>query len=85
MDREDRLEAKLDKITDKISSIDSTLAAQHQSLVEHIRRTELLETRIEPIEKDIIKVKGAASLLGYIVGSLTVLAAIAEILGYLTK
>ncbi len=44
-----RLEDKVDHISDKISSIDSTLAAQHVSLQEHMRRTSLLEGEVKPL------------------------------------
>jgi hypothetical protein len=41
-----------------LHSIDTTLAAQHESIKDHIRRTELLEEAIEPLKKQhaIIKV-----------------------------
>ena len=35
-DRFDKLDNKIDKIADHLSSIDSTLAAQHESLKIHI-------------------------------------------------
>jgi hypothetical protein len=38
-----RIENKVDHIAEKIEVINVTLAAQHESLVHHIRRTELLE------------------------------------------
>ena len=48
----DRLEEKLDKIVDKMGSIDTTLAGQHVQLTDHIRRTELLENKMEGHEAE---------------------------------
>lgn len=44
--RLDNIEAKVDNIKDSIHSIDITLAEQHISLKEHMRRTSLLEKLI---------------------------------------
>jgi len=62
--RLERIENKLDKIDNRISSIDITLSNQHQSLKEHMRRTELLEVAIEPIKVHVSMVHGALKLLG---------------------
>ncbi len=62
---------KLDKVYDKLSSIDATLAAQHVTLEEHVRRTNLLESKVEPIEKHVTMVNGAIKfimLVGVIIG-----------------
>ncbi len=48
--RLDRIEDKIDKIGDKIGAIDITLVAQHESLKHHIRRTEILEEIVKPIQ-----------------------------------
>lgn len=58
-----RLENKLDKLSEKLSSIDKTLVAQHESLKEHIRRTELLEKDMEPIKKHVIMIQGGVKFL----------------------
>ena len=62
MDRLPRIEEKLDKVIEHISSIDSTLSAQHISLRDHIRRTELLEEKITPIEKSYERSNGVIKL-----------------------
>ena len=62
--RFDRLEEKLDGVTEKIHSIDNTLAAQHESLKEHIRRTRLLEDSIEPVKKHVAMVEGVLKFIG---------------------
>lgn len=60
------MENKLDKIIEKIASIDVTLAKQSVILEEHVKRTNLLEEKIEPIEKHVAMVNGALKLLGLI-------------------
>lgn len=47
MDIEDKLERKLDNISEDISEIKVTLYSQHQQLVSHIKRTELAEESIK--------------------------------------
>jgi hypothetical protein len=77
-----RLDEKIDGISEKISEINVTLAAQHISLKEHIRRTEILETRLEPIESHVLLMNSSAkiiSLVGIVMG---VIAGLAEILHY---
>lgn len=65
--RLERIEAKIDDISDHMGSIDVTLAMQHESLKNHIRRTEALEKQLS---------------LGYILGLvLTVLGIIAAVKG----
>lgn len=62
-ERDVRIENKLDKVVEHIGSIDATLAAQHVSLTEHIRRTNLLEQEIAPIKKHVNMVSGALKLI----------------------
>lgn len=75
-----RLEDKLDKVSDSISSIDVTLGKQSVSLEEHIRRTELLEERMKPVEAHVIFISGMTKL---ILAIATVAGAVAAILEWL--
>lgn len=50
-DRLIRIETKIDRVVEHIGSLDVTSAAQHVSLDEHIRRTEILEVKVAPIKK----------------------------------
>ena len=61
--RLERIEVKIDKLSDHLGSIDSTLSAQHVSLKDHIRRTEILEENIVPIRRHFDMVKGALALI----------------------
>lgn len=76
--RLDRLEGKIDKTLDSIAAIDKTLAAQHVSLLDHIRRTELLEAAIQPLEKRMERVKGVGFFLTFAV---TIFGGIGTVLG----
>lgn len=63
MDSGNRIEDKLDHIADRLSSIDVTLGKQSVILDEHIKRTQLLEDRVEPIEKRMHMVQGIIALI----------------------
>jgi len=78
MDNERRLEQKLDKISDKIASIDVTLAAQHITLEEHIRRTAILENKMGPVERQVDFIQSLAKLI-------TVMGVVATIVSTLLK
>jgi transposase-like protein len=71
-----RVEDKLDIISAKISSIDLTLAAQHISLEQHIKRTNLLEEEIKPVKKHVDMMNGAAKLLSFIAMTAAIIEAI---------
>lgn len=60
----DKLDIKIDKIQDRLTSIDVTLAAQHESLKLHIKRTNLLEQKLRPVEDHVTVVHGVLKLLG---------------------
>ncbi len=74
--RLERIEDKIDKVRDHLGSIDSTLAAQHVSLEDHIRRTALLEAELKPIKKHVDMVNGAMKFLAAIALILSILAAV---------
>lgn len=56
-------DVKLDKISEDISEIKVTLAAQHVTLVEHARRSTALEAQIEPLKAQSNEIKGAATFI----------------------
>lgn len=55
-----------DKILDRLNSIDKTLAAQHVSLKDHIRRTEILEKQIEPLKSSLDMIKGVFKFIALV-------------------
>lgn len=63
-DFNNRLESKLDRLDERLDRIDVTLAAQHVSLAEHIRRTQILENHMEPVRTHVTMVKGVAKAIG---------------------
>lgn len=74
--RLDRIEDKVDTISDKLGATNEILAAQHESLKQHMRRSDLLEEAIKPLQKHVSMVDGALKLIGL----LAAMAAIAELL-----
>lgn len=60
---QDSAMSKMEKILDRLNSIDTTLASQHEILKEHIRRTEILEREIEPIKKHVNYVTGVLKFI----------------------
>lgn len=84
-DRNTRIEDKIDKLVEKIGSIDVTLAAQHESLKDHIRRTELLEQKMEPVEHHVALMDVSLKIFGALAAVVTVMASFFELLGYFKK
>ncbi len=62
-DRLDRLEKKIDKVLDHVANHDVTAARQQVSLDEHIRRTNILEHKFEPVQKHVAMVNGALKVI----------------------
>jgi hypothetical protein len=60
----DRMEAKDLKIEERLDSIDLTLAKQEIILAEHVKRSNLLEARLVPIEKSQIVIHGLFKIIG---------------------
>ena len=58
-----KIEGKVDRLDEHLSRIDITLAAQHVSLKEHIRRTEILEQTVSPLKVTADKWQGLKDLL----------------------
>lgn len=76
-----RIESKLDTIVDDIGAMKVTSAEQHIVLKEHVRRTELLEEAVKPLEKHVYMVNGVLKFLGV----LGLLASIVEALMWVFK
>jgi hypothetical protein len=84
-DRVIRIEEKLDRVVDHLGSIDTTLAAQHVSLKEHIRRSDLLEAQLEPIKVHVNMVSGVLKFIGLLAAAGAGLEGIIAALKYLGK
>ena len=79
--RLDRIESKVDKVHDSIASIDSTLASQHISLKEHIRRTEILEAEVRPIKDHVAFMQAILRLVSVLAASVGVAVAFKSLIG----
>ena len=76
-----RIEEKLDKVVEHITSIDVTLAKQHVSLKEHMRRTELLEMDMRPVKAHVNAIHGVLKAIGLAATVLGALASVLKIIG----
>jgi hypothetical protein len=65
-----RLEDKIDKIDSNISRIDVTLSSQHEVLKEHIRRSNLLEEQMKPLQAHVSGLNGIIKFIGIISAAL---------------
>lgn len=54
----ERLEDKIDRIASHLGAIDVTLAAQHETLKEHIKRSENLEKIVMPMKDKFSQLDG---------------------------
>lgn len=75
-----RIEDKLEKIEGHIGTQAVTLERLTVSVEEHVRRTNLLESKVEPLEKHVSMMNGALRLISV----LGVVAAIAEAIVIMT-
>ena len=59
-----KIEEKLDKIAEHQAEMNVTLGKQSIILEEHVRRTNILEKKIEPIERHVHRVEGVLKFIG---------------------
>jgi hypothetical protein len=70
----DEILKKLDKLDDRLDSMDKTLVKQEANLAEHMRRTEVLEESVEyirkselkPIQNHVVMVEGVIKFIGFL-------------------
>lgn len=62
--RFDKIDATLEKLDSRLDNVDVTLAKQHVSLEEHMRRSDLLEEKMKPVEAHVAMVNGVFKFLG---------------------
>lgn len=84
-DRLERIETKLDKVVEHISSIDITTARLTISVEEHVRRTNILEEDIAPLKARDNMRAGAVKLIGLVLGLCAAIEGIVMLLEYLRK
>ena len=61
----DRLETKIDNIVQSQNEMKITLAAQHVSLTEHMKRTEILEQTVKPLSDHDKLLLGGVKFVAY--------------------
>jgi chromosome segregation ATPase len=76
----DKVDEKVDKLNEKLASIDKTLAINTESLVEHMRRTNLIEAELKPVSKHVVLMESAFKVVGVIGSILVFFAGILKIL-----
>ena len=76
----DKVDDKVDKLNEKLASIDKTLAINTESLVEHMRRTNLIEAELKPVSKHVTLMESAFKVVGVIGSILVFFAGIIKIL-----
>ena len=72
---------KMDFVVENIVSINKTLEFQSKQLESHIKRTELLENRFEPVEDYVKFAKGGVRILFYALSIPGVLALVLKLIG----
>lgn len=71
--RIERIETKIDDISEHLAETNIILAKQHESLKMHMKRSDMLEESLKPLQKHVSMVDGALRLIG-------VMAAVAAII-----
>jgi hypothetical protein len=72
---------KIDYIVENIGAINKTLEFQSQQLQEHIKRTQMLEARLEPIEDHVKFIQGLFKIVVYLAPVCGALAGLLRLLG----
>ena len=75
---ESRIIEKLEVLDTRLDCIDKTLVKQESNLSEHMRRTDLLEKKIDPIEQHVHQLKGIAKFIGFLISLSAVALALYE-------
>lgn len=62
--RFDRIETKIDKLSEQQAEMNTILAKQHEQISYHIRRTNLLEDQMKPVVEHVDGIKFLIKILG---------------------
>ncbi len=85
----DKLDAKIDQIKEKHENLDVTMAVNTESLKEHVKRTNLLEKRLERDVEPALKFYNGIIFIGKVLGLLAIVAtmigAFIEVITFFTK
>lgn len=61
---DDKIDNKLEKIDGRLDELTVTSSQHEQTLVEHVRRTEILEMELKPIKDHVALVGAVGKILG---------------------
>ncbi len=75
----ERLLNKIEKIDERLSSIDTSLIRNTLSLEEHVRRTNALENELKPVKKHVLMVEAVFKIIGIIAVGLGILESIHQL------
>jgi uncharacterized coiled-coil protein SlyX len=78
--RFDKIDSKLDDVSHAIHNIDKTLVRQEEQLAYHIKRTNLLEEKMQPVESHVAAVNVVLKLVGFLAVLISITTAIAKFL-----
>lgn len=84
-DKLERIENKIDKIVEDISEIKTITAKQQVSLDYHIKRTDLLEEKLEPVESHVKLISAFFKIIGGIAVIAGIVSVIIQVLSYANK
>lgn len=77
----DKVADKIEKLDERLDSIDKTLVKQEANLKEHMRRTELLEEDLRPIRRHVNMLEGSLKFLGVVLIVLSIISVFMKIYG----
>lgn len=83
--RFDRIEEKLDEVKDELSTTNIILAKNTESLEYHIKRTDLLETKVSHIDGHVKMMQGATKVVGALLALASLTWVVINIIDYLNK
>lgn len=69
----DKIQNRLDTISDDCSELKIISAKQEENLKEHMRRTEILEQQVVPLTEKSFELKGILKAAGFVVSALGVI------------
>lgn len=83
--RFDRIEEKLDEVKDELSTTNIILAKNTESLEYHIKRTDLLESKVSHIDGHVKMMQGASKVVGALLALASLTWVVINIIEFLTK
>lgn len=77
--RIERIELKIDAISDKMAETNVILGKQHESLRLHMKRSDMLEEALKPIQRHVSMAEGALKFIGMLASAAVVFEALKAI------